>query len=58
MPKYGGQNRIDFGVHFNTDKSSLEDVKKSLQALQNIKLTDFKGSREELVAIKTEALKV
>lgn len=58
MSKYGGNNRIDFGVHFNTDKSSLEDVKKSLQALQNIKLADFKGSREELVQIKTEALKV
>ena len=37
MPKYGGQNRIDFGVHFNTDKSSLEDVQKAFQKLQDIK---------------------
>ena len=36
MSKYGGNNRIDFGVHFNTDKSSLEQVKKALQTRKGV----------------------
>ena len=58
MPKYGGQNRIDFGVHFNTDKSSLTEVQKAFQKLQDIKPANFKGSVEELREIKLQALKV
>ena len=58
MSKYGGNNRIDFGVHFNTDKSSLAEVQKAFQKLQDIKPANFKGSKEELVQIKLQALKV
>jgi len=41
-------NTINFGIKFNTDKSSLNDLKKSLQDLQHIKLADFSGSQKEL----------
>ena len=58
MPKYGGQNRIDIGVHFNADKSSLDSVKKSLQDLQNIKLSNFSGTQQELQQIKNRAAQV
>ena len=52
MSKYGGNNRIDFGVHFNTDKSSLEDVKRSLQELSKLPLINYKGSSTQLLKLK------
>ena len=58
MPKYGGQNKIQFGVHFNADKASLQDVKKALQDIQNIKPANFSGTKSDLMDIKRQALKV
>ena len=58
MSKYGGNNRIDFGVHFNTDKSSLEQVKKALQEIQNIKPSQFKGTVTQLKEIQNVAKQV
>ena len=48
-------NRINFQVGYNVDQSSVNAVKKSLQDLQNIKLKDFSGTKQDLENIKQVA---
>ena len=48
-------NRINFQVGYNVDQASVNAVKKSLQDLQNIKIKDFKGPRQDLEQIKRVA---
>lgn len=56
MAQQGG--RIDFQVGFKTDKSGIEDLKKSLQDLQKIKPMNFEGSKTDLQQIKQTAADV
>ena len=56
MAQQGG--RIDFQVGFKTDKSGIEDLKKSLQDLQKIKPMNFEGSKDDLQQIKRTAADV
>ena len=53
MAQQGG--RIEFQVGFKTDKSGIQDLKKSLQDIQKIKPTSFEGSKEDLQEIKNTA---
>ena len=53
MAQQGG--RIDFQVGFKTDKSGIEDLKKSLQDIQKVKPINFDGTNEELKEVKTTA---
>ena len=55
-PRNGGT--IKFGVGFETDQTSLNKLKKSLQDLQKIKLGDFKGSAKDLDQMQQTAKKV
>lgn len=48
-------NRINFQVGYNVDQSSVNAVKKSLQDLQNIKLKDFSGTKQDLENIRQVA---
>ena len=42
MASRGG--RINFQVGLETDKNSFSQLKNSLKDLQNIKITDFRGT--------------
>ena len=52
------QSNINIGVKYNVDQASVNAVKKSLQDLQNIKPTDFKGTRQELRKVSETAQQV
>ena len=54
----GGNNRINFQVGFNVDQSSLSQVSAAFQKLRNFKFSDFKGTKEQLIDIKTQAQQV
>ena len=56
MAQQGG--RIDFQVGFKADKSGINDIKKSLQDLQRIKIANFDGPQEDLKRIKNTAKQV
>ena len=56
MAQQGG--KINFQIGFKTDKTAIEEIKKSLQSIQNIKITDFGGTKEELKDIKDTAAEV
>lgn len=56
MPANGG--RINFQVGYNVDQSSFNNVKKSLQDLQKIKIKDFSGTNKELEDIQRTAKQV
>ena len=51
-------NQIKFGVGYQVDKSSVQKVKQSLKQLQNIKIGDFKGTRQELNQVKDTAKQI
>ena len=51
-------NRINFQVGYNVDQSSVNAVKKSLQDLQNIKLKDFSGTKQDLEFTATETSQI
>ncbi len=53
MAQQGG--RIDFQVGFKTDKSGIQELKKSLQDIQKIKPANFEGSKKDLREIKNTA---
>ena len=53
-----GKNRINFQVGFNVDKASLNQVQQAFKKIQDIKPTDFSGTRHQLVNIKRQALDV
>ena len=53
MAQQGG--RIDFQVGFKTDKSGIQELKKSLQDIQKIKPANFEGSKKDLQEIKSTA---
>ena len=56
MAQQGG--RIDFQIGFKTDKSGIEDLKKSLQQIQKIKPANFDGTKEDLREVKSVAADV
>ena len=56
MAQQGG--RIEFQVGFKTDKSGIQDLKKSLQDIQKVKPVNFNGTNEELKKVKTTAKQV
>lgn len=56
MAQQGG--RIEFQVGFKADKSGINDIKKSLQDLQRIKIANFDGPKEDLKRIKNTAKQV
>ena len=58
MPSSRNGGIIKFGVGFETDQTSLNKLKKSLQDLQKIKLGDFKGSAKDLDQMQQTAKKV
>ena len=58
MPSSRNGGTIKFGVGFETDQTSLNKLKKSLQDLQKIKLGDFKGSAKDLDQMQQTAKKV
>jgi hypothetical protein len=53
MAQQGG--RIEFQVGFKTDKTGIQDLKKSLQEIQKVKPVNFDGTNKELKEIKTTA---
>ena len=53
-----GGNRIKFGIDFQVNKSGIQQVKKSLQEIQNIKPLDVSISATKLRDIQKEAKKV
>ena len=50
--------RINFQVGYNVDQNSVNQVRKSLQDLQKIKIADFKGTDEQLQQVKKTASQV
>ena len=56
MASRGG--RINFQVGLETDKNSFSQLKNSLKDLQNIKITDFRGTEQQLKRIQQTAMKV
>ena len=56
MASRGG--RINFQVGLETDKNSFSQLKNSLKDLQNIKITDFHGTTEQLKEIQQTAAQV
>lgn len=56
MAQQGG--RIDFQIGFKTDKSGIQDLKKSLQQIQKIKPANFDGTNQDLQEIKSTAKEV
>lgn len=54
----GGNNRINFQVGFNVDRTSLNQVKTAFQEIQNIKPASFSGTEAELQDIKLKARQV
>ena len=54
----GGNNRINFQVGFNVDRTSLNQVKTAFQEIQNIKPASFSGTEAELQDIKLKAKQV
>ena len=54
--KNGG--RIKFGINFDVDNTSLNKLKKSLQDIQNIKLSNFKGIATDLNSAQEAARNV
>jgi hypothetical protein len=52
------QTNINIGVKYNVDQSSVNAVKKSLQDLQHIKVSDFSGTKKQLNEIKDTAKQV
>lgn len=59
MPKYSNaSSRINLDVGFNVDKSSLQEIKSSLQQLQKLNLGNFAGPQKELLKVQDQARKV
>ena len=56
MATNGG--RIDFTVGFKGDTSGLNQVKSALEGLSKIKISDFKGARQDLNEVRRTALTV
>lgn len=56
MAQQGG--RIDFQIGFKTDKSGIQDLKKSLQQIQKIKPANFDGTNQDLQEVKSTAKEV
>lgn len=56
MAQQGG--RIDFQIGFKTDKSGIQDLKKSLQQIQKIKPANFNGTNQDLQEVKSTAKEV
>ena len=56
MAQQGG--RIDFQIGFKTDKSGIQDLKKSLQQIQKIKPANFDGANQDLQEVKSTAKEV
>jgi hypothetical protein len=52
------QTNINIGVKYNVDQASVSAVKKSLQDLQNIKPTEFKGTINDLREVQSTAQQV
>ena len=54
----GGNNRINFQVGFNVNKSGLNQISAAFEKLRNFKLGDFKGGIDQLREIKRQAQQV
>ena len=58
MPSSKNGGNIKFGVDFEANQASLNKLKKSLQDLQKIKLSDFKGTAKDFDEMQETAKKV